>query len=138
VLVAIGEACPVTIEQATAEVQAAAAGRLGVILSDHDVVMKRAKAAVAKLDAKLAAAQSAGLLSAFNREFKNRRLRANAAGARFMSYAEAHRRLRKALAAVAADGSVPALMQHVFGDTRMSARVAKNQKIARCPARASP
>jgi hypothetical protein len=92
VLVAIGAACPVTIEQATAEVQAAA-GRLGVTLSSHDVVMERAKAAVAKLDAKLAATQSAGLLSAFNREFKERRLRANAAGARFMTYAAARRRL---------------------------------------------
>jgi hypothetical protein len=88
VLIAIGAARPLTIEQATAEVLSAA-GRLGVTLSSHDVVMKRAKAAVAKLDAKLAAAQSAGLLSAFNREFKNRRLRANAADERFMSYAEA-------------------------------------------------
>jgi hypothetical protein len=104
----------VTIEQATAEVLAAA-GRLGVTLSSHDVVMERAKAAVAKLDAKLAATQSAGLLSAFNREFKERRLRANAAGARFMTYAAARRRLARALASFVATGATPELLHEVFG-----------------------
>jgi hypothetical protein len=43
-----------------------------------------------------------------------------------------------ALATAAATGSMPELMVAVFGDTRVSARVAKNQKTARCPARASP
>ena len=42
-----------------------------------------------------------------------------------------------ALATAGATGSMPALMAAVFGDTRVSARVAKNQKTARCTARAT-
>jgi hypothetical protein len=44
-----------------------------------------------------------------------------------------------ALAGAAATGSMPEIMAAVFGDTRVSARMAHNQKTpARCPARASP
>ena len=43
-----------------------------------------------------------------------------------------------ALATAAATGSMPALTAAVFGETRVSARVAQNQKPARCPARGEP
>ena len=43
-----------------------------------------------------------------------------------------------ALAGAAATGPMPEIMRVVFGETRVSARVAHNQKTARCPARASP
>ena len=74
----------------------AAAGRLGVTLTEHTTVMRRAKAAVGELDTCLAAVNAAGMLSFFNREYRVRRLAAHAAGRSFLPYAEAHRRLRMA------------------------------------------
>jgi hypothetical protein len=50
------------------------------------------------------------MLSFFNREYRVRRLAAHAAGRSFLPYAEAHRRLRMALASAAATGSMPELM----------------------------
>jgi hypothetical protein len=114
VLVAIGERHLATVDEATRELLAAAA-RLDVVLSEHTVVLARAKAAMAKLDAKLSAAKSTGALVFFNTEYRGRRLAAHAAGKRFMSYGQAHRRLRKALAGAAATGSMPELKQQAFG-----------------------
>jgi hypothetical protein len=56
------------------------------------------------------------MLSFFNREYRVRRLaaRAHAACRSFLPYAEAHRRLRRALASAAATGSMPELMHQVF------------------------
>jgi hypothetical protein len=54
------------------------------------------------------------MLSFFNREYRVRRLAAHAAGRSFLPYAEAHRRLRMALASAAATGSMPELMHQVF------------------------
>jgi hypothetical protein len=54
------------------------------------------------------------MLSFFNREYRVRRLVAHAACRSFLPYAEAHRRLRMALASAAATGSMPELMHQVF------------------------
>jgi cytochrome P450 len=54
-------------------------------------------------------------LAFFNAEYRRRQIAARAACKGFMSYGEAHRRLRKALAAAAAGGSMPELLQQVFG-----------------------
>ena len=51
------------------------------------------------------------MLSFFNREYRVRRLAAHAAGRSFLPYAEAHRRLRRALASAAATGSMPELLR---------------------------
>jgi hypothetical protein len=75
---AIGEQQPETIEEAARAVQAAA-DRLGVVLSEHATVIARAKAAVAKMGARLAVAQQTGTLVFFNRKYL-RRLAARAAG----------------------------------------------------------
>jgi hypothetical protein len=52
IVMALGEAHPGTVEQAIAEIRSAA-GRLGIVLSEHAVVLSRAKAAAGKIDAKL-------------------------------------------------------------------------------------
>jgi hypothetical protein len=52
-----------------------------------------------------------------------------------MPYPVALSRLRKVLVGTAATDSMPELMSAVFGDTRVSARVAQT---AHWPARASP
>jgi hypothetical protein len=113
ILVAVGEHPPSSVDGATRAVRAAAE-RLGVGLSEHATVMARAKAATAKLDARLKAAQNDGLLSTFNSEFRRRRLAARSAGKRFMPYAVAQRRLRRLLAAAAAGAPMPELMRAVF------------------------
>jgi hypothetical protein len=114
VLVAIGERHPATVDEATRELLAAA-GRLDVVLSEHTVVLARARAAVAKLDRRLAMAKETGTLAFFNAEYRRRRIAARASGKGFMSYGAAHRRLRKAIAGAAATGSMPELMRAVFG-----------------------
>jgi hypothetical protein len=113
VLIAIGSNHPSTVEGAARAILAAA-GRLGVTLTEHTTVMRRAKAAVGELDTCLAAVNAADMLSFFNREYRVRRLAAHAAGRSFLPYAEAHRRLRRALASAAATGSMPELMHQVF------------------------
>ena len=66
--------------------------------------------------AEVAAAHDRGDLKLFNSEFRRRRTAARAAGERFMSDAEAMRRLRRELACVAA-GRITALMvARVFGE----------------------
>jgi hypothetical protein len=64
-LVAIGEHHPGTLEGATRAVLQAAA-RLGVVLGEHETVVARVRAAIGKLDGKLAAAQQLGDLRFFN------------------------------------------------------------------------
>ena len=59
-------------------------------------------------------AQRAGNPAFFNREFRHRRLRAQAEGRPFMPYRAAQARLRRALVAVAA-GDRPGLITRVFG-----------------------
>jgi hypothetical protein len=52
----------------------AAAARLDVVLSEHAVVLQRAKAAVSELDTRISAAQASGAPQAFNAEYRKRRL----------------------------------------------------------------
>ena len=59
-------------------------------------------------------AQASGDLGYLNREFRQRRLQAQAEGRPFMPFSAAQARLRKALVGVAA-GDRPALVVRVFG-----------------------
>jgi hypothetical protein len=92
-----------------AEAIEAAARRLGLHLTPHETAIARAEAALARIDAALAQAQRNGGLKFFNAEFRRRRK----VGAR-MSYSEAMRRLRRALAGVAAGGVTRAVVAEVF------------------------
>jgi hypothetical protein len=74
----------------------------------------RARSAVEQLDARLRTAKRDGTLGYFNREFRQRRLQAQAEGRSFMPYAAAKAGLRKALGKVAA-GEPGAIMREVFG-----------------------
>jgi hypothetical protein len=93
----------------------AAARALGIALTDHATVLARATAAVARIEAGMAWAQRNGVLSEFNREYRRRRLAAAARGERFMGYAQAKARLRRAITNVAATGNAPvAIVWEVF------------------------
>ena len=95
----------------------AAARELGVMLTAHDVVIARAKAATARVENALSGAQARGDLQFFNREYKRRRTAAAAAGQSFMSYGQARTRLHKTIATVAASGGTltRTLIESVFG-----------------------
>jgi hypothetical protein len=86
-----------------------------VRLTDHHVMVTRARSAIARLDQRLAEAKAAGAVSYFNAEFRRRRLAA--ADAAFPPYRVAEQRLRQALAEHAA-GKAPsdpaALLKRVF------------------------
>jgi hypothetical protein len=99
---------------------AAAAARLKTPLTDHAVVAQRVEAAVGQIDASLAAAQRRGDLAFFNQAYKARRTAAAAQGKGFMAYGLALRRLRQAVASVAANGSAitRSLMLSVFEDVQ--------------------
>jgi hypothetical protein len=81
----------------------AAAGRLHFRLTDHAAVLERIRTAGIALEDKLTAAQNAGLLREFNKEYQRRRMAAKVAGKKFIDYRDARARLRAVLAA-AADG----------------------------------
>ena len=53
----------------------AAAAQLGIPLTEHDDAVARARAAVTRINAVLAAAHDRGDLQFFNSEFRRRRLR---------------------------------------------------------------
>jgi hypothetical protein len=108
-----GPCFAVTVSDATVAI-IAAAGRLHFRLTDHATVLARAKAAGIELESKLTAAQDAGQLSEFNREYQRRRLAAKTVGRRFMSYQEARARLRALLAATAAGRFAGNVIQRVF------------------------
>ena len=110
---ATGEQRPGSVEAATTEVLAAAQ-RLDVALSVHDVVLARAQAAVDKLNGKLAAAQQAGALQTFNRAYKAYRLDCVARGERAMPYGTALAKLRGLLAGAAAGAPTANMLQAVF------------------------
>jgi hypothetical protein len=110
---AIGEQRSGTVEAAIAEIRAAAV-RVDVVLSERSVVVARARDALARLDTKIELARQNGVLQFFNREYQRRRLAARAAGARFMTYGEAKRRLRKLLARAAAGTPIANVLQRVF------------------------
>jgi hypothetical protein len=90
---------------------------LGIALTDHDTVLARARHAVAKIEARIAWAQRSGVLHEFNQEYRRRRLKRQARGERFMGYAQAPARLRRAIAKVATSGTATAaFVREVFGD----------------------
>jgi hypothetical protein len=90
----------VNVAEASAAI-VAAAGRLHFRLTDHAVVMERIRTTGIALEDKLTAAQNAGLLREFNREYQRRRMAAKLAGKKFIDYQTARARLRAVLAAVA-------------------------------------
>jgi hypothetical protein len=97
-----GPRLAVTLAEASAAI-VAAAGRLHFRLTDHAVVMQRIRTTGIALEDKLTAAQKAGQLREFNKEYQRRRMAAQLAGEPFIYYSAARARLRAVLAA-AADG----------------------------------
>jgi hypothetical protein len=97
------------------DITKAAAGHR-VALTPHVVVVQRVGEAVGRIDGCLKAAQLRGDLA--YQLYKARRAAAQAHGRGFMSYAQASRRLRKAVASAAANGEVlsRSLMLSVFGE----------------------
>lgn len=81
---------------------AAAAARLKFRLTDHATVLSRVRTSTAVIDGKLTAAQDAGQLREFNKEYRRRRIAAQRAGKPFIDYDTARRRLAALLALVAA------------------------------------
>jgi hypothetical protein len=82
---------------------------LGVALADHATVLARATAALGRIEAEMASAQSSIKSTAA------RRLEAQRRGERFMGYAQAKAQLRRAITKVAATGSAPvAIVREVF------------------------
>jgi hypothetical protein len=95
-----------------------AARQLAVSVTPHAVVVQRASAAVERIDTRLDQAQEQGLLKEFNRQYKRRRLLAQARGEGFIPYRHAKARLRKMLTTAAATGGLPEnLFDRVFGET---------------------
>jgi hypothetical protein len=91
-----------------------AAALLGVRLMEHSAALQRTETLIDKLDARVRTVQEAGDLAIFNREYRRRRLQAQAAGEPFLPYRAAVRRLRKALAEVAAGKASPGFIARVF------------------------
>lgn len=90
-----------------ADVLAQAALDLGVMLTDHDTAMMRARLAVDRINATLAHAQERGQLKPFNRAYQHHRMTAAAHGRAVMPYPWAVNLLRKAIARqIATDGTV--------------------------------
>jgi hypothetical protein len=96
-----------------------AARTLGLTVTEHETVVQRAAAAVARIEIGLDQAQKQGLLKQFNATYRAHRIAAQAQRRRFVSYATAQARLRSALASAAAKGGEvdPAeLFADVFSD----------------------
>jgi hypothetical protein len=89
----------------------AAARALGIVVTEHEVVMARASTAAKKINAALQWACRTGVLADVNAEYKRRRIAAEQRGERFMHYGELQRRLRTAFARVAAGAAMPDLIQ---------------------------
>ena len=94
----------------------AAAQRLGLTVTAHDIVLQRVAYSTTRLDQLLERAQHDGLLSFFNTEYARRRKAAAGEGKGFMLYSVAKRRLTDAIVECAAHGAVPtrALVASVF------------------------
>ena len=98
----------------------AAASRLGLTVTPHDVVRRRVAERTSKIDDAIAQALDAGVLKEFNSQYRARRLAAKKAGKRFMSYSEALRRLRATVADAAASGGTisKSFIAAVFDEAR--------------------
>jgi hypothetical protein len=97
-----------------------AASRLGLTVTPHDVVRRRVAERTSAIDEAIAEAVDSGVLKQFNSEYRKRRLQAKQSGKPFMSYPEAHARLRKVIAdAVAKDGTISkSFIAAVFDEVR--------------------
>ena len=95
---------------------AAVAERLRFRLTDHYAVLARAGTATAMLDGRLTAAQEAGQLREFNKEYQKRRLAALLAGKKFIDYRTARSRLATLLALVAAGRFSGNIIERVFAN----------------------
>jgi hypothetical protein len=98
----------------------AAARRLGIALTPHDVACMRADHRLAMLDQIIETARTSGDLQSFNRTYQRLRIRAASKGQRFMSYGTAQEKLRRQLVTAIGDGearrpfSFSAAMARVF------------------------
>jgi hypothetical protein len=108
-----GSRFSVNLAEASAAI-VAAASRLHFRLTDHGTVMGRVRTAGIALEEKLAAAQDAGLLREFNKEYQRRRRAAAMTGRKFMYYSEARARFRAVLAAAASGKPVGDVLLAVF------------------------
>jgi hypothetical protein len=95
-----------------------AAERLGIPLTTHERLLERVQPRTREMENILRLALDEGVLKSFNREFRERRLAAKVVRAPFMSYAVAHRKLRRTvLEAVARGGLLEhSLIEAVFDD----------------------
>jgi hypothetical protein len=98
------------------------AAKLGVRLMEHSAALQRTEELSKRLDTRMHAAQETGDLTVFNREYRRRRLQAQAAGEPFLPYRVAVRRLRKALTEVAAGRTPAGVIARVFDDRRPDPR----------------
>jgi hypothetical protein len=96
--------------QRTGDVEAAA-WRLGIRLTRHDSAVTKAQDRAAALSSAMRQAQEAGLMRAFNTEYRQRRLAAFERGKNYMPYAVARARLTQAVASAAAhSGALTSLL----------------------------
>jgi hypothetical protein len=91
-----------------------AARALRLALTEHTRVVERVTDAVGAIESRTEAARQDGRHKWFNRQFRKRRLAAAAAGEHFMSYSVAQRRLRNAIASVAAGKITAGVVAQVF------------------------
>jgi hypothetical protein len=89
----------------TLDVYSVAQG-LGIRLTSNNVAIANAERAVTCLDARMAAAQDAGLLKALNHRYREARMAARQRGQSFPPYQIVHRRFTQLLYRIAA-GEVP-------------------------------
>src|SRR6476660_5715997 len=81
------------------------AGRsLGIALTDHETVVRRAATALGQIRNGVGKAEERGQLKEFNQAYRAHRIAAQAAGRRFMDYRDAKRRLEAAVASAAGKG----------------------------------
>jgi hypothetical protein len=83
-----------------------AAAKLGLVATPHSVVAKRTAERTARIEAALQQALNEGTLKMFNREFGRRRLEAQRAGRKFMTYQTAHTKLRRVVTEMVSRGGL--------------------------------
>jgi len=91
-----------------------AAATLRVKCVDHGSLMQRTEEIVRRLDVRMKAAQTNGVMRVFNVQYKERRQKAFEQGKNFMGYSAARSRLRAALIETAAGEPPTKLLQRVF------------------------
>jgi hypothetical protein len=89
------------------------AAHMGITLTEHDVVLMRAKSAVASIEGRIDELQQTGGLREFNKSYRAWRLQAQQIG-RGMSYREARSRLRQKIFRELLSDSSQQLSQQLF------------------------